>query len=200
MDWAASFAPITNQPRTTKIALGAILILVILGAGYFLLVSPAQATVDELRAKAGSLESDVTQSRAVAANLARFRDEAAALRRKLDTVRERLPNEKEIPPLYRTVSNLAFQSDLAVSLFQPRELQPKDFYTEVPITLNAEAGYHQLGTFFERLARLPRIVNVADLRLSGINRPTGSMRVEMTLVTYMFKQETGPPARPGGTR
>ena len=191
MDLAATFAPITNQPKSTKIALGAVLILAILGGGYFLLISPAQSEVAALRAKNDSLQAEVTQNRAVAANLSRFRQEAIVLRRRLDAVRERLPNEKEIPPLYRTVSNLAFQSGLAFSIFQPREPQQKDFYAEVPITVSAEVGYHQLGNFFERLIRLPRIVNVVDLKLTGINKATGSVRADMTLVTYMFKTEPG---------
>jgi type IV pilus assembly protein PilO len=191
MDLAATFAPITNQPKSTKLALGAVLILAVLGGGYFLLISPAQSEVAAVRAKNDSLQAEVTQNRAVAANLSRFRQEAIVLRRRLDAVRERLPNEKEIPPLYRTVSNLAFQSGLAFSIFQPREPQQKDFYAEVPITVSAEVGYHQLGNFFERLTRLPRIVNVVDLKLTGINKPTGSVRADMTLVTYMFKTDLG---------
>ena len=196
MDLAATFAPITNQPKSTKIGLGAALIVVILGGGYFLLVSPAQSDVAALRAKSDSLQAEVTQNRAVAANLARFRQEAIVLRRRLDAVRERLPNEKEIPPLYRTVSNLAFQAGLALSIFQPRELRQKDFYAEVPITVSAEVGYHQLGNFFERLTRLPRIVNVTDLKLTGINKPNASVRADMTLVTYTFKTDAAP--GPGG--
>jgi type IV pilus assembly protein PilO len=196
MDLAQVFAPIVNQPRSTKIALGIIVLVVIAGGGYFLLLSPVQTAVDDLQARYDSLQSELTQARAVAANLARFRGEAAGLRRRLEAVRERLPNEKEIPPLYRTVSDLAFQSGLAVAVFQPRPPQPKEFYSEVPITLNAEMGYHQLGAFFDRLARLPRVVNVADLKLTGIRRPTGSVRAEMTLVSYMLKTE----AAPGGKR
>lgn len=202
MDLTAAFAPIINAPRPTKLALGILMLVIIVGGGYFLLISPAQSAVDELRAKSDALQSEVTQSRAVAANLARFRQEAFDLRRRLDAVRERLPSEKEIPPLYRTVSNLALQSGLSVSVFQPREPQPKEFYSEVPITVSAEVGYHQLGNFFERLARLHRVVNVGDLRLTGVNRPNGSVRADITLVTYMFKTEPAPvpaPAR-GGTR
>jgi len=200
MNLASVFAPITNQPRSTKIALGIFLLALIAGGGYFLLISPAQSAVDSLRAKNDSLQAEVTQSRAVAANLARFREEAVVLRRRLDAVRERLPSEKEIPPLYRTLSNLAFQAGLSVSLFQPKEPQAKDFYTEVPITVSAEMGYHQLGNFFERLARLPRIVNVSDLKLTGIKTANGTVRADMTLMTYMFKAEPGPAPAGGGRR
>lgn len=200
MDLETAFAFLTDQPKSTKVAVGVIIVAVILIGGYVLLISPAQATVEALRAKRETLQSEVTQSRALAANLAGFRQEAAALRRRLDAVRERLPSEKEIPPLYRTLSNLAFQSGLSVSVFQPREPLPKDFYSEVPITVSAEVGYHQLGNFFERLARLPRIVNIGDFKLTGINKPNGSMQAELTLLTYTFKVEPVLPPAGGGKR
>ena len=200
MDLETAFAFLTDQPKSTKVAVGVIIVAVILIGGYVLLISPAQSTVEALRAKRETLQSEVTQSRALAANLAGFRQEAAALRRRLDAVRERLPSEKEIPPLYRTLSNLAFQSGLSVSVFQPREPLPKDFYSEVPITVSAEVGYHQLGNFFERLARLPRIVNIGDFKLTGINKPNGSMQAELTLLTYTFKVEPVLPPAGGGKR
>jgi type IV pilus assembly protein PilO len=200
MTLASLIEPLASQPKSTKIALGVIAIAVIVGGGYFFLVSPARLTVADLRARHESLAIEVAQNEAIAANLAKFRAEALELRRRLGAIRERLPVAKEIPHLYRTVSNLAHQSGLSVVLFQPREPQPKEFYAEVPITVNAEVGYHQLGTFFERLARLPRIVNVSDLKLSAVNRPTGSVRADMTLVTYLFNNVDSPEPKPGGPR
>jgi type IV pilus assembly protein PilO len=200
MTLASLIQPLANQPRSTKIGLGVIVVVLILGGGFFLLISPAKLSVADLRAKHESLRAEVIQNEAIAANLAKFRAQALALRQRLDAIRERLPVDKEIPQLYRAVSNLAYQSGLSVLLFQPREPQPKEFYAEVPITVNAEVGYHQLGSFFERLARLPRIVGVGDLKLSAVNRPTGSVRADMTLVTYLFKDIAPPEPTPGGGR
>ena len=63
----------------------------------------------------------------------------------------------------------------------------------------AESGFHQLGDFFDRIGKLPRIVNLGDFRLSGIERPTGTVRAELTLDTYIFRPEGAPPpvAKPG---
>jgi type IV pilus assembly protein PilO len=132
----------------------------------------------------------------VAASLARFKQEAQALRTKLEAAKERLPSEKEIPGLYRQVSDLAFQSGLSVSLFQPKDPATKDIYQEVPISINAEAAYHQLGSFFDRLSRLPRILNLTDLKLAGITRATGTVRADLILTTYVFRPEGAPPPPP----
>lgn len=191
-----AFEFITQAPRTQKIVFGVTLLAILVGAGYFLLLSPKMVEVDGLRGQRASKQTELLQAKALAASLARFKQEAEALRAKLEAAKERLPSEKEIPGLYRQVSDLAFQSGLSVSLFQPKELVTKDVYQEVPITVSAEAGYHQLGNFFDRLAHLPRIVNLVDLKLAGIARPTGTLRADLILATYVFRPEGAPPPTP----
>lgn len=197
-----AFEIITQAPRPQKIIFGVILLAVLLAGGYFLLLSPKWAEVNALRQQRAAKEVELIQSRALAGSLARFKQEAQALRARLEAAKERLPSEREIPGLYRQVSDMAYQTGLAVSLFQPKEPATKEIYQEVPISLSAEAGYHQLGTFLERIARLPRIVNLTDLKITGISRPTGTIKADLTLATYVFRPEGAPPlpapgARPG---
>jgi Tfp pilus assembly protein PilO len=120
----------------------------------------------------------------------------ADLQAKLDVLKAKLPTEKETPGLYRTLSEAAQGAGLGVSLFQPREARPKEFVSEIPITIQAEGGSHQLGQFFEKVASLERVVKVGDVRLTGLTRARNSMRVDLTLATYMYR-DAPPPARPG---
>ena len=188
-----AFEVITQAPRPQKIVFGVILLILLGAGGYFLLLSPKMAEVSGLRQQRAAKETEMLQSRALAASLARFKQEAEALRARLETAKERLPSEREIPGLYRQVSDLAYQAGMAVSLFQPREPATKDIYQEVPISVSAESGYHQLGTFLDRISRLPRIINLIDMKITGISRPTGTIRAELTLATYVFRPEGAPP-------
>jgi type IV pilus assembly protein PilO len=198
MALADTFAPIVNAPKIQKVIAGAFFLVAIVAGAYFLLLSPAQARVAELRTKNDALQSELRQSRALAANLARFRQEALVLRSRVESARERLPNEREVPVLYRSVTDLAFRTGLAMTTFQPREPQTKDYFTEIPIAVTAEATYHDIGRFFERLAQLPRIVNVSDVRFSGISKPGATVRADMTLLTYTYRPEGSPPPPKGG--
>jgi Tfp pilus assembly protein PilO len=63
--------------------------------------------------------------------------------------------------------------------------------------VTAEGTFHQFGNFLARMGRMPRIVNLADWRLLGIDRPTGTIRAEVTLMTYIFRPEGAPPPKPG---
>ena len=203
MTTPAFLAPIVNAPRTHKIIFGVIGLVAIGAAAWFLLLSPLDVRVQALTADNDKLQRELMQARAIAADVARFRREIAALEETLNGLTARLPNERETPPLYRSVSDAAYQAGLAVSLFQPREATIKDYYAEIPIVLNAEGNYHQIGEFFERVARLPRVVNVGDTKLSGLGAtkttPAGPARAELVLTTYMYRPVGSPPAPKAGT-
>jgi len=191
-----AFEAITNAPRSQKIILGAMVLAIFVLGGYFLLLSPKLIDLSDLRGRIGTLQSQVRQSRATAQNLAGFRAEAIRLRERLEAAKEQLPSEKEMPTLYRQISELAFQTGLTVSLFQPKEPLPGEVYSELPITISAEAGFHQVGRFFERLTRLHRIVTLTEMKLQGIARPAETVKADLTLATYVFRPEGAPPPAP----
>ena len=183
MTWPAFLEPLIAAPRWQKVVLG-VLGLAILGAGtYFLLLSPLATHVDSLRTQQASLQREVIAARAAANEVNRTRREIAELTAKLDVLKDRLPTEKEMPALFRSVTDAAYQAGLQVALFQPREGRIRDYYVEIPIGLTAESGYHQLGEFFEKVSRLPRLVNVAEIKVSGLTKGSAPLRAELTLAT-----------------
>ena len=114
-----AFEFITEAPRLQKTVIGLLLLVIVVAGGYFFVLQPKLVQVDALRAELAKLEAELVQSRALAANLSRFRAETAQLRARLQAAQERLPNEKEMPGLYRQLTNLAHQTGLTVVLFQP---------------------------------------------------------------------------------
>ena len=213
MAMPAIFAPIANAPRPQKIVFGLMGLAIIGAASWYLLLSPLMTQIEGLRAQNDTLQKDLVQARVIAADVARYRREIAVLEKTLLALTDRLPNERETPPLYRSVSDAAYKAGLAVSLFQPKDAQVKDYYAEIPIVFTAEGNYHQFGAFFEQVARLPRVVNVGNLKISGVGKdardakdpkaaavagPTGPVRAELVLATYMYRPVGSPPAPKSG--
>jgi Tfp pilus assembly protein PilO len=190
--------PIRNAPTPQKVVMG-VLVLVLAGAlGYFAVIAPKRVEHAAAKTLHESTEREVMRARAEEASLRPFRLQAENLRKRLEAARARLPNEKEMPGLYRQITDLAHQSGLSVSLFQPKAPEERDVVAEVPITFTSEGTYHQFGGFFARVGQLARIVTLGDFRMSGIERPTGSVRGELVLATYIFRPEGAPiPAKPG---
>jgi type IV pilus assembly protein PilO len=187
--------PITNAPRSQKIVVGIVGLVIVAGLGYFFLLSPKIDERASLRQKNDGLQIEVGKATADEANLRPFRQQAEALRKRLQAAKERLPSEKEMPGLYRQLTDLASQSGLQLAAFSPKPPADREDVAAVPIAMTAEGNYHQLGSFFARVSRLPRIVDLGDFRLVGIERPTGSVRAELSLETFMFRQETVTPAK-----
>jgi type IV pilus assembly protein PilO len=183
---------LANAPRPQKIAVGIVGLVIVAALGYFI-VSPKSAERDALRQRNVVLQAEVEKARAEEAGLRTFRAQADGLRKRLELAKGRLPSEREIPGLYRQISDLALQAGLAVALFAPKPGEDKDTVTEIPIAVSAEGTYHQLGGFFSRIGRIPRIVNLGDFRLAGVERPTGTLRADLTLATYLFRPEGSPP-------
>ena len=183
---------LANAPRPQKLAGGIVGLVIVAALGYFM-VSPKSAERDVLRQRNVVLQAEVAKARVEEAGLRVFRAQADTLRTRLELAKGRLPSEREIPGLYRQISELALQAGLAVALFAPKPGEDKDTVTEIPIAVSAEGTYHQLGGFFSRIGRIPRIVNLSDFRLAGVERPTGTMRADLTLATYLFRPEGSPP-------
>jgi type IV pilus assembly protein PilO len=186
---------LANAPRPQKVAAGVLALVVVAGIGYFSL-SPKRAERDMLQQRNEALQAEVLKARADEANLRPFRAQAEGLRRRLEVAKGRLPSEREIPALYRQLSDLAHQSGLGVALFAPKAAEDRDSVAEIPIAVTAEGTYHQLGSFFSRMGRIPRIVNVGDFRVAAIERPTGTLRADLTLATYLFRPEGAAPPPP----
>jgi Tfp pilus assembly protein PilO len=180
---------LVNRPARQKVILGMTGLVVVGALGYFGLLAPRAFERDILRLRNEALKDGVARARVDEANMRPFRAQAAALRERLGAARDRMPAEKEIPALYRRIADLAAQSGLSVALFAPRPPEEREVYHEVAISIAAEGSYDQLGRFFEHLGRLPRIVSTSDMRLSGIDRPTGTVRAEVGLATYVFRPE-----------
>ena len=193
-------APLQNLvdgPKLPKVVLGVFGLVALAVASYFFLFAPMRERIAALVQRKTQVTTEVTQARLQVAEIERFRRELAELEKKLVLLQDRLPSEKETPTLYRALSSAAEQAGLGVSLFQPREARAKDVVNEIPITLAAEGSYHQVAKFFERVAALPRVVTVNDFKLSGLGKARNSMKVDLTLATYMYKSSLAPaPARP----
>jgi type IV pilus assembly protein PilO len=191
--------PIINAPRSQKLIFGAMALVIAGALGYFLLIAGARTDRDALLEQNEVRRAELLKAKADEANLRPFRAQAEALRKRLEEAKERLPSQREIPQVYRQVSDIATQSGLGVSLFQPKPGEDRDMLSEVPIAVTAECTYHQLGAFLERVGKMPRIVSLGEFRLIGIDKPTGTLRAELTLATYTFRPEGAPPppAKPG---
>ena len=109
----------------------------------------------------------------------------------------KLPEEKEIPTLIDSIYKEVSGSGLESNTFAPKGEVKKNIYAEIPIEMKVYGSYYDLANFFDRVSRLPRIVNIRDLNLS---REQKKGRGDSTLLTADFTTVTFRLLPPGSTQ
>ena len=191
INWSAYIATI---PLRLRIALGVLLGVLVVAFYWQFVLRPNWNELDQDRAELFRVQAEAERTRRIASQRSRLEHELKSLEARLSRAVLQLPQEKEIPSLLTRVAKLGRDTELQVSLFRPGPVVSRGFYTEVPIQLKVVGTYHRLGTLFERLAKMDRIVNVSDLtiRPAGKDQKSGpSIEAEFGVVTYTYTGSRG---------
>jgi type IV pilus assembly protein PilO len=141
---------------------------------------------DELKVAKGELSKltkELNESRAITRDLQKFKEQVEKLNEELKNALTQLPNEKEIPEILKNISSLGKESNLEFTLFRPKPEVPQQFYAQVPIELIALGTYHNIGIFFDKVSKLPRIINVVDFNMTRLKDAKGKGESEIVLKT-----------------
>jgi type IV pilus assembly protein PilO len=177
-------------PLAPKIKLGIAAALVLLPAVvfFFAFYQPKSETIDSLANNKTALEKEVRDVKAKAADLAKFEKELEEARVLFEATSVLLPKDKEIPKLLKDISSLGRTAGLDFLTFKPLADVPKDFYAEIPVSINVRGPYHNMGYFFDQVSKLERIVSVTNVKMTSPKKEGAEMFLssDCTLVTYRF--------------
>jgi len=145
-----------------------------------------------------ALRADIAKGVATARRLPQFQTDVTQLEQRLENLRAVLPEEKDVADILRRVQGLAAQSNLNIQRFTPQEPKQEALYASLPYKLKAEGNFHNLGLFFDRLSKFPRIINVSDITIKAKQSPDASTSIdaECTATTFVLQESKGP--APGG--
>ncbi len=196
---AKSFQELSS--RTQLIIFGALCVTALAGA-WQVSIGPSTAELETRRAKLAKLESEIVRVQAIADKLPALQREVRALTVALRETTAAIPEEKDPQDVLRSLHELASESSLDIASFKPSPIVAKAQYSEWPIQLGFEGGYHDLGRFFDRLAAMARLISVSDLNIKTKVKPNGrgTVVVSCLATTYVFRQEVDAPVKASGSR
>ena len=179
---------ILKLPTKQKIALLAFVLILEGTAIFFGLYKPRMNELSALQTKLDELQRQIQENKRIANNLPRYKDEYEQLKKDLDNALTELPNQKEIPSLLTSISNVGKGAGLEFLLFRPKPEVPKDFYAEVPVDIAVSGTFYNVGDFFVAVAKLPRIVNINNVTFSDIKSTGGrtALKVNCLATTFRF--------------
>ena len=166
--------------------------VVLIGTVVYFLYMPKWDQKSELTAEFENLSSKLMIAKRNAAKLPKLRAQMKAEEVKFAEASKALPERKEIPTLLTVISQSGGEAGLEFQLFQPGAEVNKEFYTEIPLLLRVEGGYHNLAEFFDRVAAIPRIVTIRDITIVPSGKKSGGkLSASCAAVTYKFIEQVG---------
>ena len=132
--------------------------------------------LEQLEQKEQTLKHSFETKQRKAINLPDYRDQLKQIEASLGEMIKQMPTKAEVANLLIDISQTGLASGLEFRLFKPANSIRKDFYSELPINIQVEGKYDELGLFVSGLAALPRIVTVHDVTISPLNSPLLSMK------------------------
>ncbi|MGH9524359.1 MAG: type 4a pilus biogenesis protein PilO [Terriglobales bacterium] len=107
-----------------------------------------------------------------------YADKKADMERRIATLQDQLeqmkrivPDEKEAPQFMEMMQAEARKAGVEIRRYEARPVATQEFFTEVPWDIDIDGPYYSVLRFFENVAHLDRIVNVANLRMAGVKEP-----------------------------
>ena len=200
--------PLTKLPLAGQLGVSAVIAALICGGFYYFWYSGKLEEQKQKEARLTTLQNQIRELEVTANKLPEFQREVQALEARLETLKRILPPEKEMPDLMRRVQYLAAQSSLAIRKFTPGAVASREFYEEVPVNVDVDGTYHNLGAFFDRISRMSRLVNIGNVKIKSQTKPSVNNTISASVVamTYVYKEPpptastaAGPQA-PGGRR
>ncbi|TAL47487.1 MAG: pilus assembly protein PilO [Methylovulum sp.] len=165
-------------------------------------------TVEQLKALESSEQKEQELKRSFetkqkkAVNLEDYQDQLTQIEAELYEMIRQMPTKEEVASLLTDISQTGLASGLEFRLFKPSPAIRKDFYSELPISIEVVGKYEELGLFVSGLAALPRIVTVHDVSIvpqdkadkgnKDKNIKTGAMVMKTTVKTYNESTEVAP--------
>ncbi|MGH8162474.1 MAG: type 4a pilus biogenesis protein PilO [Gammaproteobacteria bacterium] len=176
-----------DWPPAGKAVVAAIVIVIVLVIGYFLVVRPKLNALNQARTQEVTLRHTFERKQHLAANLDAYKRQLATMRKKFGALLLQLPSETEIPDLLAEVSQTAREDGLAQTLFQPRKEVQEDFYAKKPIAMAYSGSWQQIAKFVSDVAALPRIVTFGNFSVKPAKAGVGAeLRFTVTGVTYRY--------------
>jgi len=130
--------------------------------------------------------ADVARGVQTAKRLPEFESQVAELETRLDNLRAVLPEEKDVADILRRIQGLAAQSNLSIQRFTPQPSVQQAMYAEVPFKLQAEGTFHNLGAFFDRVSKFPRIINISSISIKAKPQPDENTTIIAECVATTF--------------
>ena len=176
-----------SWPMLPRMALWGALIIVCALVGYFAVWKGQMDDLDGLRQQEVTLKEQYRAKLQQSINLEELRRQKEQVNQYVLTLEKQLPSKAEMDALLSDINQAGIGRGLQFELFRPGQVNLREYYAELPISVKVSGRYHDLGAFASDIANLPRIVTLNDLNIQVARDLT--LTLDATAKTFRYFDE-----------
>ncbi len=185
-----------RDPKTQKLLLVGMVVFLILYFWYARIYTKTGELVKQKQIQYEYLLSDLKSVEMKARSFESLKEEYGRLLERYQKVERLLPEEEQIPQFLLQMHFAARANQTGVTEIIPQSAVPYSFYNAKSFDIQVTGSYHELGSFFSRVANFPFLADVSNVTIAAIpqeqqapEQKGKSITASLKLTTYYVKQE-----------
>lgn len=173
-----------------------LLILVGISALLYLCVwnfvtSGTRAETAALNEQVSALQAKNAAAKMATENITALRTLYASKAQEYEELKVLLPEQREITNVLAGLQETANGSRMIVMRFSPRDDVQQESIMAKPVEVEVDSNFNNLRSFFDSMAKLPRIVSITDFKINQLDKQTAekTLHAQFLLTAYYATPE-----------
>jgi len=167
---------------------------------YYYVTGPTREEVASLNDQVAQLQTKNEAARIATQRINEFRALYASKAAEYEDLKVLLPEQREITNVLAGLQDTANGSRMMVMRFSPRDDTQQDSIMAKPVEIEVDSNFNNLRSFFDSMAKLPRIVSITDFKINQLDKQSDlkTLHAQFLLTAYYAAPTdlNGKPATP----
>lgn len=171
------------------------------GSVYYFMTGPTRDETAVITEEVAKLQAKNEAARLATQRINEFRALYASKAAEYEELKVLLPEQREITNVLQDLLANAKDSRLVTKRFTPREEKTVSSIMAKEVEVEVDANFNNLRMFYERMAKLPRIVSITDFKINQLEKQKSdkTLQAQFVLTAYYADPEAlnKPEPQPG---
>ena len=155
-------------------------------AVYYFVTSDMRVEVQTLNDQVSQLQAKNEAARIATQRINEFRALYASKALEYEELKVLLPEQREITNVLQGLQDNANESRLIVMRFSPKDDTQQDAITAKGVEVEVDSNFTNLRAFFDKMAKLPRIVSISDFKINQLDKQTPEKTIHAMFVLKAY--------------
>lgn len=139
---------------------------------YYFFTSETRAETATLMDQVSQLQAKNEAARIATQRINEFRALYASKATEYEELKVLLPEQREITNVLQGLQDTAKDSRMIVMRFSPKDESTAEMVTAKAVEVEVDSNFNNLQAFFDKMAKLPRIVSISDFKINQLDKQT----------------------------